>query len=322
MHVYPQPAATPRRGFALIAALWLLVAFAAIGTAISVQSRARRLSSANSLDEDRGQAAAEAGLEHARSRLARLLAGGSPSEQQVSQAGDLWRDAALALTDTVKLGAERYRVVIRDAGASLNLNRATEEELQRFLIALPIDARKAEDIAQSIMDWRDSDNLHRLHGAEVDDYVRAGSPVLPANGDFSRIEELRYVNGMSPEIYDRVRPFLTLVGTGQVNLNSAPRPVLLALPGMTDEAVAVLQALRGMPNAIHSLQELLLQLSSGPRAVLVAAMPELLPLASFETRELEVRSEGWNDGSPVHKWVDALVVRAGGLGVVAFRKAS
>lgn len=313
----------PRRGFALIAALWLLVAFAAIGTAISIQARARRLGAANSLDEDRGRAAAEAGVEHARSRLARLLAGNAPSSQPMPQVvGDQWRQASLVLVGTTALGDERYRVSIRDAGASLNLNRATEEELQRFLVALPIDAGLATEIAESVMDWRDADDLHRLHGAEADDYLRMGSAVLPANGNFSRLEELKYVKGMTPAIFSRVRPFLTLMGTGQINVNDAPRPVLLALPGMSEEAVAVLERMRGSSEQIHSLQDLSLQLSSGARATLTGAIPYLLPLAAFETRELDVRSEGWIDGSPVHKWIDALIVKAGGLGVVAFRQAS
>ena len=86
--------------------------------------------------------------------------------------------------------------------------------------------------------------------------------------------------------------------------------------------MAVLEHTRGSSQPIRGLQELSLQLSSGARANLNRAMPDLLPFAAFETRELDVRSEGWTDGSPVHKWLDALVVRAGGLGVVAFRQSS
>jgi general secretion pathway protein K len=317
-----------RRGFALIAALWLLVAFATVGAAISIHARARRLGAANALDEDRGRSAAEAGLEHARSRLARLIVGTTPSPQVIpTPVMDPWRDATLLLADTSALGDERYHVTIRDAGASLNINRATEEELQRFFTALPIDAGRATEIAESIMDWRDTDDLHRLHGAEVDEYLRMGSPVLPANDNFSRVEELQYVKGMTPEIFARARPFLTLMGTGQINVNSAPRPVLLALPGMTDEAVAVLERMRGSSQTIQSVEELTRLLSSGAREGMVGSMAKLMPidmmpLIAFETRELDVRSEGWTDGSPVHKWIEALVVRAGGFGVVAFRQAS
>jgi type II secretory pathway component PulK len=144
--------------------------------------------------------------------------------------------------------------------------------------------------------------------------VRLGSTVLPTNAEFSRVEEAQYVKGMTPEIFARARPYLTLMGTGQVNLNMAPRPVLLSLPGISDEAVAVLERTRGSAQPIRSVQELSLQLSSAARSTLVEAMPSL--------RELHVRSDGWTDGSPVHVWLDALVVRAGAVAVVVFRKAS
>jgi general secretion pathway protein K len=319
--------ARPRRGFALIAALWLLVAFTVVGATISSHARSRRLGVANSLDEERGRVAAEAGLEHLRSRLARLMADNSRSPRQLAEVDDPWRAAGLILTDTNRVGDQRYHVSIRDAGAALNLNRATEEQLERLLIALPIDAGRATEIAQSVMDWRDSDDLHRLHGAEGDAYLRAGSAVLPANANFSRLEELQYVNGITPEIFARLRPLLTVMGSGAINMNAAPRPVLLSLPGMTEQAVAVLQRKRGTSEPIRSLEDLSPQLSAGARASLLAAMPKLqpldmVPLVCFETWELHVRSEGWTVGSPVHKSIDAIVVRSPRLGVHVFRQAS
>jgi hypothetical protein len=75
------------------------------------------------------------------------------------------------------------------------------------------------------------------------------------------------------------------------------------------------------------MEELSLHVSSGARAALLKAMRELMPLdmmplIGFETRELHVRSEGWTDGSPVHIVIDALIVRGGGSGVVAFKQSS
>ena len=317
-----------RRGFALIAALWLVVALGAIGAAISAHARTRRLVVANALEEDRGLAAAEAGLAHLQSRLARLTASDSlPIRTVVDFAADPWREAPRLSIDATALGQERYRVVVEDAGGSLNINRATEEELKRFLIALPLDAGEATEIAESIMDWRDSDDLHRLHGAEAPDYLAHGSPVLPRNADFARVEELQYVKGVTPELLARARPFLTVFGSGEINLNAAPRPVLLALPGMTDEAVAVLLRQRGTAKAIHSLEELSANVSSGPRASLQKAMRvlmplDMMPLIGFETRELHVQSEGWVDGSPIHKRVDALIVRKGIGGTVSLVRRS
>ncbi len=311
-----------RRGFALIAAIWLIVAFVAIGLEISLHARARRLSAANVLEEERGLAAAEAGLEHLRSRLAQLDGGSSAPQHVPTPATDPWRYAIQVLPDTVRLGEERYHVTIRDAGASLNLNRADEEQLRRLLIALRIDAGRATDIAESILDWRDADELHHLHGAEKDDYVRTGAIALPPDAPFSRVDELRYVQGMTPGVLATIRSFVTVVGTGQINLNAAPRPVLLSLPGIGEEAAAVIERMRTSSTPLTSLQELSAQLSNESRERLVAEMPDLLRLAVFGTSELEVRSEGWSDGSPDHRSIDALIVRAARRGIVVWRQSS
>lgn len=317
-----RPLTAERRGFALIAAIWLLVAFVAIGTSISLHSRARRLSAANILEEERGLAAAEAGLEHLRSRLSRLDGGSSAPEHVPTTATDPWHYAPQVLPDTTQLGGERYHVTIRDAGASVNLNRADEDQVRRLLIALQVDAGTATDVAESILDWRDADELHHLNGAEKDDYIRTGAVALPADAPFSRVDELRYVQGVSPALLALVRPYLMVVGTGQINMNAAPRPVLISLPGINEEAAAVIERMRSSSTPLTSLQELSAQLSSGARENLLAAMPDLLRLAVFATSELEVRSEGWSEGSPDHRSIDALIVRAGRLGVVVWRQSS
>src|SRR5690606_8405821 len=129
----------------------------------------------------------------------------------------------------------RFFVQARDAGSQLHLNVADEEELRRYFSALRMDYGKADRLAQAIMDWRDLDQSHRARGAERDDYLAAGSAVLPADGPFRRVSDLRFVMGMTSADYDLLSPHLTLFGSGRINLNSAPREVLLALPGVTEE---------------------------------------------------------------------------------------
>src|SRR6266487_274433 len=278
------------RGFALLAALWLLVALSALSLEVSLLARERRLAAANTLEEMQARAAADAGLEHARARLAAAARSG---------ALDPWRRPDSLLTEEVTLGDERYHVTLRDAGGALNLNRATDAELRRLFIALRVDAGQADRLAQVIMDWRDPDDLRRARGAERADYLGAGRGVLPRNGPFQSIEELGGVLSMTPEILEGVRPYLTLLGTGQVNLNAAPRPVLLALPGIGEEAAGVLLRHQGSRHPLHSLADLSLELSAGARAALEAETSALLARVTFETREVEAVSDGWADGSPV-----------------------
>lgn len=290
-------------GFALLAAMWLLVAVSAIGLALSLESRSRRLGAANLLETTRARAAAQAGVEQLRARLAARIARAAPGT-------DPWLRVDSLVADTVALGDARYAVRARDAGAALNLNRATEDDLRRLFVALRVDAGDADRLAQAILDWRDPDDLHRGRGAERAAYLEAGAAVLPRNAPFQTLSELLAVRGMTPELYERVRPHLTLLGTGQVNLNAAGRPVLLALPGMTEQAVAVLERLRAQGRSLASVTDLARELPRTARATFEARLPELLARTTLDTREVEAVSEGWTDGGHVQARLTALLVRS------------
>jgi general secretion pathway protein K len=301
-----------REGFALLASLWLLVALSIASVALSAVAHDRRLVAANLVEHTQALAAAQAGVEQLRSRLARRLVVSQGLQVMPTDLIDPWHGVDSVLSDTVALGAARFRVTAQDVGTRLNLNRASEDELRRLLVALRIDAGDADRLAQCIMDWRDLDDLHRARGAERDAYLASGAVTLPRNGPFQTLSELRSVLGMTPDIYDRVVPFFTLLGSGQVNLNTADRPVLLALPGMTEEAVSVLFRYRRQRQRLASVTDLERDLSPGARQVLDQALPELLPQVTTETREVAVESTGWLPGSPVVARVSGLLVRAGG----------
>lgn len=316
-----------RRGFALVASLWLLVALAALGLELSRQARNRRLAAANVAEGAQARAAATAGLEQARARLSRLLHfrgmsinSSAPGLEPVA-IRDPWRALPGVLPDTLDIGSARVRVTLVDANASLDLNRADEGELRRLFVALRIDAGNADRIAQAIADWRDADDLVRARGAERALYRREGLDAEPANAAFRRVDELRAVRGVTTEYFSRIRPFLTVAGSGMVNLNTAPRPVLLALDGMTDEAASVLRRAADTGRPIRSLQELQLLLTPGARDAMQTSIATLNARATFETREVEVTSHAWFDATPVRARASGLAVRAGRSAFLVARRA-
>jgi len=296
-----------RRGFALLAALWLLVAFSILSLALSASGRARRLTAANLAEATVAQAAAAGGLDQLRARLAQRL------DAALGSALDPWRGVDSVLPDTLGFGDSRVLVRARDAGAALNLNRAGEDELRRFFVALRVDAGEADRLAQAIADWRDPDQWHRARGAERDAYLAAGAARLPRDGPFQSLAELRDVRGMTRSLFERVQPQLTLLGSGLVNVNVADRPVLLALPGMTEEAVAVVLRYRRLHRTLNLLTDLQRELSPASRRELAANLPALLGRTTTETREVEVTSEAWLPGSPVRARVTGLLVRSRGF---------
>jgi general secretion pathway protein K len=320
-----------RRGFALIAALWLLVAISAVGLNFSLEARDGRLYAMNALDGSRARYAAAGGIERAHAlldgQLRRTRSLGATSGLRATAGSadgadtDPWRDAARLFTDTTRLGDARYAFRVRDAGATLNVNLATETDLRRLMVALRIDAGLADRIAQAVADWRDGDDLRHARGAEARDYVEAGAPTLPDNAPFRSIAELRDVLGMTAETFDRVAPHLTVMGSGQINLASADRAVLLTLPGIGDEAAAAIMRARRASGPMPSLDEIQKTLSSGARAMLLGELPQLSSRTVTTTRELEVESDGWSEGSRVRARVRALFVRAGDASMVVGRRA-
>ena len=82
---------------------------------------------------------------------------------------------------------------------------------------------EARRIADAAGDWADSDSDRSRDGAEDDDYRNADQGYRTGNTLFADVSELRAVSGMTPEIYERVRPWLCALPAtelSQINLNT------------------------------------------------------------------------------------------------------
>lgn len=299
-----------RRGFALVAALWLLVLVSVLALDVSVSARGRRLSAANASERAAAVAAADAGVEQALGRLDRMRRLPFTSRDvSTTTILDPWATAPVIAGATGDAGEFRYRVTVRDAGAQLDLNHASEQQLRQLFAALRVDAAQADRAVSGILDWRDEDDLPRLHGAERDAYLRIGAAALPANGPFTSVAELTQVIGVTQPIYERVRPYLTVIGSGVVNVNVAERPVLLALPGFGEEAASAVLALRSQGSRVANLEALANTLSQGARDRMVEALPQLMRAANTYTADLVVTSDAWLPDGIARARVEALVVR-------------
>lgn len=144
----------------------------------------------------------------------------------------------------VPLGPGEFSYRITDESARLDINASAPARLDRLLAALDVERLQRDIISDSLQDWRDRDEMHRLHGAESEDvYLRLPLPHRARNGNLQDVAELRQIRGVSGELYMGTgnRPGLgdlvTAVALGRVNLNTASVPVLKAL-GFADAEVA------------------------------------------------------------------------------------
>lgn len=281
----------PRRGVALLAALWLVVAIATVALQFSIEARERR--SVGILASERGiqRAAALGALALTEARLEQALrVAPTGTNVQRLRSSDAWMDVDSLYSDTVLVDSMPVAVVARDLGERLNVNQANETELQTFFSFLLGDYSKATQLAQAIMDWRDADSIPRPSGAERDAYIKAGLLALPTNTPFREVEELQHVMGMTPEIYAAVVPYLTTRGTGAVNINTAPVAVLRALPGMTDATLNRILQLRSQGRRIENIADVFPGVRQGGRR-LAGQLATQGAISQFTGRTTLVTSE-------------------------------
>ena len=143
----------------------------------------------------------------------------------------------------VTLGDGDVRVVIEDEERKINLNQimlprgnAPDERrlavFQRLLDTLGIDRA----VADAVVDWLDNDENARVGGAESSHYLGLPSPYKSKNDLFDTVGELRLVRGVTAEVFGKLLPFVTVSSSGMVNLNTAPKEVLMSLSAGTDLA--------------------------------------------------------------------------------------
>jgi type II secretory pathway component PulK len=104
------------------------------------------------------------------------------------------------------------------------------------------------------------------------------------------------------------RALLTVDGPGTINLNSAPGTVLLALPGMTIEAVERIMSRRSIARPVASLDELAGLLSPPARAALLEGYADLARMVTFSPAQLVITAEGWVQGQNARATIEVVVV--------------
>jgi len=242
------------RGFALVAVLLVLTILGVVGAEFAYSMRLEAASVRAYKASIVAGHLAEAGLEQA----IREIAGDAPFAA-VADDGRLTFYEATGLPRArlprtkVPLAGGAFTYRLTDEEARLNLNASPPDRVDRLLQALGIDKSVRDVIIDSLQDWRDPNEEHRLNGWESDDYLKLAEPYRSHNANLDSLAELRQVHGITRAIYEGAegRPGLAEVATvktpGTVNLNTAGEAVLRAL-GLSDaEITQIVQARRLAP---------------------------------------------------------------------------
>jgi general secretion pathway protein K len=281
----PHPRHLKQQGLALVLVLWVLtlMTIMAGSYALSTQREAALLSHAH--ERAKGLALADGGIHYAMLML------------MVPDIKKRWRADGTDYAWIME-GA-RVRLRLYDEGGKIDLNAAQEQTLRTVLNFVVHNDDQAAQLADAILDWRDADDLKRLHGAEASEYQAASLKQTPQNRNFLVLEELRGVLGITPELYRALEPWFTLY-TGQDGLNPAKASpeVLLALSGGDQSAVEnfIQQRQLGNPQPFPPVAGVKFH-AVGDMAYTVVATAEFPGQTGTTVRAVIKRGRG-ADGSP------------------------
>ncbi|TXH81480.1 MAG: general secretion pathway protein GspK [Pseudoxanthomonas sp.] len=208
---------TGMRGAALLLVLWLVALLTALVGAYALTARIEALQGRVGSRGAMAQEIARAGMEYA---LVRVADRNPETHWQPNGRAYAWR-----------FDGHDVQVRIIDETGKVDLNQADVPLLSRLMQALGEPPDASDALAAAIVDWRDADDLSQpVGGAEDGDYAAAGRPYGVKDAPFETIAELEQVLGMTPDLYARLEPFLTLYsGRGQPDATYAQGPVLVAM---------------------------------------------------------------------------------------------
>ena len=214
-----------RRGIALVTVLWSLVLLSILATGFSSTTRTDVRIARNVVEAARAEALADGGVHRA---IFALLA---RNTEELGWAHD-------GTPRHLRTGDGELTVAIEDEGGKIDLNMAGEPLLRGLLVSAGVTPTKVDGIVDAILDWRDDNHLTRSHGAEDNAYAAAGLDHDAKDAPFDTVEELHQVLGMTPELFDRIAPALTVYSARPgIDPTVAAHPALRALPELDTEAI-------------------------------------------------------------------------------------
>ena len=298
-----------QRGIALLLVLWVLTILMVIVFSFSYLARTESFSSRAFKEGWENKFLAEAGIERA---IMELFYRKQNPQNLGEEEQESWRVDGTEQSGA--LGEGYYRVRLVDESGKIDLNLAPEVILRSLMNSLNLPGEDKDllvnTLVDSILDWRDPDDLHRLQGAESDYYQSLPHPYKAKNGNFDTVEELILVKGVTPEILygNDQKPglidFLTVQAkTNKINLNAATKSVLMALPGMTPEIAEAVVAYR-QDKEIQSLQEI--------AGLLGEAQAQLAPYVTVAVgNTFTIESRGYKNNSSAGYGIQAKVILEG-----------
>jgi len=228
-----------QKGFALLISLLIIILLVVMIFEADFQSRADLRAAGNFRDDLKAFYLARSAVSAAEA----LLKDDAKNSSAYDGLDEFW---AFPMSE-FPLGDGVLSGVIEDEERKINLNSLTKRlttttvvnqpmkaQLERLFELLALDPH----LVDAIVDWIDPDGDPQPFGAEDETYLRLDPPYETPDRPFETLEELRMVSGITDEIYRKIEPYVTIYGTGGINVNTADLLVIQSLHETIDETDA------------------------------------------------------------------------------------
>jgi general secretion pathway protein K len=264
----PEQAKTNRTGFVVIVVLCMVVMLGVLLLGFNYETRANLRAVDNFRKSEQALNCARAGLNIAIAAI--------------RNTGDIHTNKTLLnlLSGEISfdIGDGKCSVAVAEENSKLNINllkdktgRLTRSRIEQLLRL--IDLMNQEDtghsnigygLLPSIIDWTDNDDKvtylsfikNENLGAESSYYGNLEPPYRCKNAPFDTTEELLLVKGVTSQVYERIRDYITVYGEGEININCASKRVIESLSEKMDPALAQLIIDRRKIKPFESISEL------------------------------------------------------------------
>ena len=285
-----------RRGFALLAVLWIVAGIAAVAMATTLAAR-----DAVDVARNRGALSRARWLAAGCLETARAAADGALRTSRVVAPGEGSWSRADTLLATLSL--DGCTLGVSAAGDAIDVNAVDGDAIVAALLVAGADSARAIAMRDALLDWRDADTISRPTGAERAWYVAEGR-TPPRNDVLAARAELALVRGWE----DSTLRAQFDVEMGRAVLARASLSVLATLPGMSPQAAAQVVEARERGVRLTEVASLAYALAPVERAAVTSRVPELSARVAPEPDAWIVRATA---GDVVRVTIEERWVRSG-----------
>lgn len=259
---------TRRNGFVLVVVLCTVIMLAGMLFAFNTKSRMTLRAIDDFEKSQRALNCARAGLNVAISAIADTAGVDTSKPLSVFGSEQSVFDVAggtCSLTIVEESGKLNVNLLRNENG---DLNRARIDQLLRLIDLLNREnfdhSYISYSIVPAIIDWIDDDDQvtylpfikHENSGAESSYYGQLTPPYTCKNRPCDTTEELLLVKGVTMEVLNQMRDYVTVYGDGKININYAPKRVIESLSEKMDTTLAQVIIDRRQLKLFDSITEL------------------------------------------------------------------